>query len=172
MLIYRDKYYGLLFRLVLVDNTGRLERRMPRSVRSCALPKAIAAPLASPVTPSPVIERNELMSAGVTFRSIAPDRIAALSGCSLFFSRPAANDSICSSVQHEIACTVIKRGLPCVNVPVLSTTSVSTFRRVSIASPFRNRTPIEAPLPGGTIIDIGVAKGTRTGNDEYCYSVY
>ena len=55
------------------------------------------------------------------------------------------------------------RGLPSVSVPVLSTTSVSTLRSVSIASAFRNSTPIVAPLPVATMIDIGVASPSAHG---------
>ena len=54
--------------------------------------------------------------------------------------------------------SVATRGLPSVSVPVLSTTSVSTLRITSIASAFLNRTPIDAPRPMATMIDIGVAR--------------
>ena len=55
------------------------------------------------------------------------------------------------------------RGFPSVSVPVLSTTSVSTWRMVSIASAFRKRTPMFAPLPVATMIDIGVASPSAQG---------
>ena len=54
-------------------------------------------------------------------------------------------------------------GFPTVRVPVLSTTSVSTFRIVSIASAFLNNTPIVAPFPVATMIDIGVARPSAHG---------
>jgi hypothetical protein len=50
-----------------------------------------------------------------------------------------------------------------VSVPVLSTTSVSTARITSIASALRNRTPIVAPRPVATMIDIGVARPSAHG---------
>jgi hypothetical protein len=54
--------------------------------------------------------------------------------------------------------TLISLGFPSVRVPVLSTTSVSTLRRSSMASAFRKRTPVVAPRPIATMIDIGVAR--------------
>ena len=53
--------------------------------------------------------------------------------------------------------TVISLGLPSVSVPVLSTTSVSAFSRISRASAFLMRTPFSAPLPVPTMMAIGVA---------------
>jgi hypothetical protein len=47
--------------------------------------------------------------------------------------------------------------LPIVSVPVLSTISVSMLRSSSIASASRNSTPLVAPRPIATMIDIGVA---------------
>ena len=60
------------------------------------------------------------------------------------------------------ACTT--RGLPSVKVPVLSTTNVSTFCIVSNASASRTSTPICAPRPTPTMIDIGVAKPSAHGH--------
>src|SRR5262249_19316007 len=54
-------------------------------------------------------------------------------------------------------------GLLSARVPALSTTSVSTFRSDSMASAFLNSTPIVAPLPVATIIDIGVASPSAQG---------
>ena len=55
------------------------------------------------------------------------------------------------------------RGLPSVSVPVLSTTSVSTFSSTSSASAFRISTPACAPRPVPTMIDIGVARPSAHG---------
>ncbi len=66
-------------------------------------------------------------------------------------------------------------GLPSVSVPVLSTTSVSTFSMRSSASAFLISTPACAPRPTPTMIDIGVASpsaqgqamiSTRDGRDQ------
>ena len=54
--------------------------------------------------------------------------------------------------------TAVTLGLPSVNVPVLSTTSVSTRSIRSRASAFLMSTPINAPRPTPTMIDMGVAK--------------
>ena len=55
-------------------------------------------------------------------------------------------------------------GLPSVSVPVLSTTSVSTFSRISSASAFRTSTPDVAPRPMPTMMDIGVARPSAQGH--------
>ena len=57
----------------------------------------------------------------------------------------------------------VTRGLPSVSVPVLSTTSVSTFSSRSSASAERISTPAWAPLPTPTMIDIGVARPSAQG---------
>ncbi len=54
-------------------------------------------------------------------------------------------------------------GLPSVSVPVLSTTSVSTFSIRSSASAFLISTPACAPRPTPTMIDIGVASPSAQG---------
>ena len=54
-------------------------------------------------------------------------------------------------------------GRPSVSVPVLSTTSVSTFSIRSSASALRISTPACAPRPTPTMIDIGVASPSAHG---------
>ena len=54
--------------------------------------------------------------------------------------------------------------LPSVSVPVLSTTSVSTFSSVSSASAFLISTPTCAPRPVATMMDIGVASPSAQGH--------
>ncbi len=49
-------------------------------------------------------------------------------------------------------------GRPRVNVPVLSTATTLASLSVCNASPLRNKTPISAPRPVPTIIEVGVAK--------------
>jgi hypothetical protein len=60
--------------------------------------------------------------------------------------------------------TPSSRGLPSVRVPVLSTTSVSTVLRVSIASALRKRIPSPAALPVATVIERGVARPSAHGH--------
>ena len=55
------------------------------------------------------------------------------------------------------------RACPSVSVPVLSTTSVSTFSMRSSASALRISTPACAPRPTPTMIDIGVARPSAHG---------
>ena len=54
-------------------------------------------------------------------------------------------------------------GLPSVSVPVLSTTSVSTFSSRSSASAFLTSTPSCAPRPTPTMIAMGVARPSAHG---------
>ena len=59
--------------------------------------------------------------------------------------------------------TATTLGLPSVKVPVLSTTSVSTFSMRSSASALLIRTPDWAPRPTPAMMDIGVAKPNAHG---------
>ena len=61
------------------------------------------------------------------------------------------------------ATMAVTAGLPSVSVPVLSTTSVSTFSMRSSASAFLISTPACAPRPTPTMIDIGVARPSAHG---------
>ena len=72
-------------------------------------------------------DSNSLTAIGATPRSVAAARIACASGCSLDTSRPAAAASTSLSLTPAAAVMPTTRGLPSVSVPVLSTTSVSTF---------------------------------------------
>ena len=89
--------------------------------------------------------------------------MAAASGCSLDRSRLAASGRISASDQPAAGTIAITRGLPSVSVPVLSTTSVSTFSIRSSASAELISTPAPAPLPTPTMIDIGVARPSAQG---------
>src|SRR6516162_6440890 len=90
--------------------------------------------------------------------------MAAASGCSLDRSRLAPRDRIVASSKFSVGTTATTRGFPSVNVPVLSTTSVSIFSNRSNASAFLIKTPAVAPLPTPTIIDIGVARPSAHGH--------
>ena len=95
--------------------------------------------------------------------SRAAATIAAASGCSLPWSRLAARRNTSSSVHPSVAMARSKVGRPSVSVPVLSTMSVSTLRRFSMAAASRKRTPLVAPRPVATMIDIGVASPSAQG---------
>src|SRR5262249_12662022 len=65
--------------------------------------------------------------------------------------------------RFAVGTIVATAGLPSVSVPVLSTTSVSTFSITSSTSAFLIRTPAVAPRPTPTMMDIGVAKPNAHG---------
>src|SRR4030095_4382974 len=67
------------------------------------------------------------------------------------------------SVIAGVGCSATTLGFPSVSVPVLSTTSVSTFSMRSSASAFLINTPLCAPRPTPTMIDIGVASPSAHG---------
>ena len=96
-------------------------------------------------------------------RSLAAATMAAASGCSLATSTLAANFKTAASSKPCAATMATTFGLPSVSVPVLSTTSVSTFSRRSSASAFLMSTPPWAPRPTPTMIDIGVARPSAHG---------
>jgi hypothetical protein len=111
----------------------------------------------------PVTEEKSAASSTAKPRSLAEAVMAAASGCSLDRSRLAASDRTVASSIPGAAITVVTRGLPSVSVPVLSTTSVSTFSNRSSASAFLIRTPAVAPLPTPTMMDMGVASPSAQG---------
>ncbi len=77
-------------------------------------------------------------------------------------SRPAVGSRLRTT--RSAAITDVSAGFPSVRVPVLSTTSVSTFSSVSSASAFLTRTPAVAPRPVPTMMDIGVARPSAQGH--------
>ena len=89
--------------------------------------------------------------------------MAEASGCSLRRSRLAASRRTSSAANPAAGTTAVTRGRPSVRVPVLSTTSVSTFSSRSSASAFLISTPDRAPRPTPTMIDIGVASPSAHG---------
>jgi len=95
--------------------------------------------------------------------SFAAATTAAARGCSLDRSRLAARRSTSSDKKPGAGRIATTRGLPSVKVPVLSTTSVSTFSNRSSASAFLISTPDRAPRPTPTMIDIGVASPSAHG---------
>ena len=89
--------------------------------------------------------------------------IATASGCSLARSTLAASRRTSPSEKPGAGTTAVTAGLPSVRVPVLSTTSVSTFSMCSSASAFLMSTPACAPRPTPTMIDMGVASPSAQG---------
>ncbi len=130
---------------------------------SLLLPSAVFRPPTIPVTPIPTSALKFSTLFGSIFLALAPWTIAVASGCSLLFSRLAHASSTSFSVNTPKFLTSVNTGFPSVRVPVLSTISTSTLVNVSRASAFLMRTPLLAPRPIPTIIDMGVAKPTAQG---------
>jgi hypothetical protein len=126
----------------------------------------LALALDHPGAPLPVGLSRKSGDVGA-FRARAPSpprTIASASGCSLPRSTLAARRSRSSSANPAAGTMAVTAfGLPSVSVPVLSTTSVSTFSIRSSASAFLIRTPACAPRPTPTMIDIGVARPSAQG---------
>ena len=130
---------------------------------SLRLPSSKTCPSTRALTPLPVMDSKPSAARSGRLRASAPATIAAASGCSLARSRLAASWSKRASSKPGAGFTATKDGLPSVSVPVLSNTRVSTLRMNSMASAFLNSTPIVAPLPVATMIDIGVANPKAQG---------
>ena len=88
--------------------------------------------------------------------------IAAASGCSDSRSTAATRASSSSSSRPSVT-TSVTSGSPLVRVPVLSITTVSMRAEVSRAVAFLNSTPRLAPRPVPTMIAVGVASPSASG---------
>ena len=136
------------------------------SARKAALPSATSRALdrADDALAGRRIEVRDARERRACVRCAAAT-IAAASGCSL--PRSSAGGKAqhvvprSKPVQRRRSATTC--GLPSVSVPVLSTTSVSTFSMRSSASAFLISTPACAPRPTPTMIDIGVASPSAQG---------
>ena len=127
------------------------------------MPRATSARPRGPSTPLPVTERNS--SAGESEAALLgpgdDGRRERVLAAALEAGREPQHLGLVE--RPPAAVTDVSRGLPSVRVPVLSTTSVSTFSSVSSASAFLIRTPAVAPRPMPTMIDIGVASPSAQG---------
>ena len=90
-------------------------------------------------------------------------RIACASGCSENFSTAAATASSCASLTPGAVTISTTSGWPTVSVPVLSKTTTVSLVAFSSAEAFLNRMPFIAPRPVPTMIAIGVAKPSASG---------
>ena len=113
----------------------------PNSRIIAKLPSATALPSTTPLTPLPVTASKSRASSILTSRSSAPLTIASAKGCSDPRSSDAARRKTSASSWPGCGSTSTSRGLPSVNVPVLSTIRVSTFSNRSSASAFLISTP-------------------------------
>ena len=126
-------------------------------------PAKYQTPFIFPFTPLPGTDVKSVTAAGVMEFFCAYSRMASASGCSLFFSSPAAifKNSLCPSSVS----TSVTTGFPWVMVPVLSRTTQSMLWAVSSASPDLIRIPFSAPFPVPTIIATGVASPSAQGQE-------
>ena len=124
----------------------------------------ISRPSTRPFTPSPVTGSNCSTAGKAIPRARASRTIARARGCSLSRSSAATHLKSSFSSMPGSASMCISDGLPSVNVPVLSTTRVSILVSASMASAFRNRIPMPAPIPVATMIDMGEARPTARGH--------
>ena len=122
-----------------------------------------AGPRPCRARPCPTGESKSLTGAVAMPRGSAAATMASASGCSLARSTLAARRSSSRSSKPGAGTIAVTAGLPSVSVPVLSTTSVSTFSMRSSASAFLISTPACAPRPTPTMIDIGVARPSAQG---------
>ncbi len=92
-----------------------------------------------------------------------PCTIASANGCSDCFSAAPINDKKRASSCSESKRTSVRTGLPCVTVPVLSTTTVSILCVCSKCSPPLNKIPNSAARPEPAIMEDGVANPSAQG---------
>ena len=135
----------------------------PSCCISAVLPNASDCAPTTPCTPMPDSESNCSGLFSTNPCCFAAATMAAASGCSLPWSRLAARRNTSLSENPPKPSARSKVGRPSVRVPVLSTISVSTLRRFSMAAASRNRMPLLAPRPVATMIDIGVARPSAQG---------
>ena len=137
----------------------------PRSCRaSSALPIATLRPPIVPITPLPVTELKSVtcLRSSAAFLCGRNDRRRRADARS---TAPDWRQATAPSLRQSpgAATTATTRGLPSVSVPVLSTTSVSTFSKRSRRFGIFDQNAAVAPLPTPTMIDIGVARPSAQG---------
>ena len=142
---------------------------MPSSAMRAALPAATILAPSRAVTPRPGSAVKSSTVRATMPISSARAMMASARGCSLFFSSAAASFMRAFSLMARVPSgrsagrMSVTAGAPLVMVPVLSSTTVSTFCSVSSASALLNSTPISAPLPVPTIMASGVASPSAHG---------
>ena len=152
----RAQPLGLVHRATAVSTPSSARNSRCRARTACRRPCRS--------TPLPVGESKCFDLRKSQMRALwRPRTIAAASGCSLARSTLAASRRISFSSKPVGRHDRHDLGLPSVSVPVLSTTSVSTFSIRSSASAFLISTPACAPRPTPTMIDIGVARPSAQG---------
>ena len=147
----------------VVPSFGFVDISAPACFISAAFPTASRFPSTVPDTPLPRAYSKLVATDSVSPLSAAAATTADASGCSLARSRLAARRRSSFSRPGSTLRIASSFGLPSVSVPVLSTTSVSTFSKISSASAFLISTPACAPRPVPTMIAMGVARPRAQG---------
>ena len=138
---------------------------MPSVSISARLPTATLRPLTAATTPWPGTLRK---SVAVGWSSAASSVVthvttACATGCSDAASTaPTARITISSSTSSAHTASVTS-GSPRVRVPVLSSTTTSIRADSSIEDALLNRTPRRAPRPDPTMMAVGVARPSASG---------
>ena len=133
---------------------------VPPSARNSRLPSSQVAPSKHAEAPAPGNARypeTSLLDPGLA------DAIPLAIGCSLRRSIALAASSNSSEVIVPNAFTSVTENCPSVSVPVLSNTTVSTFRATSSAPPSRIKMPFSAARPIPTASAAGVASPSAHG---------
>ena len=138
----------------------RTSGTMPWRDSRASFPAYQVRPSATPRTPCPGMLSNPVTG---TSRSPPSDSTTACeSGCPERFSRLNRIRRAVSDPSAHAASTT--DGRPSVSVPVLSSTTVSTFRATSRLAASLTRMPCPAPLPIPTMRAVGVASPSAQGH--------
>ena len=132
----------------------------PCEAKNVRLPPNSSAPSMLARSPCPGKASNSSTSLSSIPSAAAVTAFA--KGCSLFFSRDAAN-CISSLRSLPIGITSVTTGSPSVNVPVLSIATIRVLPAVSNAAAVLYRIPFPAATPLPTITATGVANPSAQG---------
>ncbi len=126
-------------------------------------PISTGRPSTSARTPMPVRLSKPAACGRSRPSSSAAATMARPKGCSDFASTAAICARTCRRSNPSATVRSVSRGAPSVSVPVLSKATTRTSDSACKASPLRNSTPISAPRPVPTMIEVGVASPIAQG---------
>ncbi len=120
-------------------------------------------PSTSAFTPKPVTDSNPATAGKPSPSASAASTMARAMGCSDLASTAAIFARTVVRSNPSTSSRSVSAGLPSVSVPVLSRATTLASRSNWSASPLRKRTPISAPRPVPTMIEVGVARPIAQG---------
>ena len=126
-------------------------------------PTSTRAPSTVARTPMPVTESKSVIVGSAMPPSTADSTMARAIGCSERDSTAATFASTWLRSKPSAISRSVRTGRPSVSVPVLSTATTLASLSSCRASPLRNSTPISAPRPVPTMMEVGVAKPMAQG---------